>query len=200
MTTFDRQAVIECLSRLVTPGIKLTALADELGARKHEYAALRSLVFALVEEGVATLLPAARSPSYPRAGRAIAGRPSPSRSSTNTIRRTSPTCPPPRPRAARRHRRRLPSRPSAVAPCPGAARTVAVAHPRAAGRRLAAGHRHAADRRRVVGRPPRAAMRRPGPRRRHHPRRRPGRSPNTIRRPARSAPLASSRTRGRRPA
>src|SRR4051794_8974020 len=36
MTTLDRQAVLDCLSRLVTPGIKLTALADELGARKHE--------------------------------------------------------------------------------------------------------------------------------------------------------------------
>ncbi len=57
MTTFDRQAVIESLSRLVTPGIKLTALADELGARKHEYAALRTLVFDLVEEGIAQILP-----------------------------------------------------------------------------------------------------------------------------------------------
>jgi len=57
MTTFDRQAVMESLSRLVTPGIKLTALADELGARKHEYAALRALVLQLVEEGVAQILP-----------------------------------------------------------------------------------------------------------------------------------------------
>jgi ribonuclease R len=57
MTTFDRQAVIHSLSRLVTPGIKLTALADELGARKHEYGALRSLVLDLVEEGVAQVLP-----------------------------------------------------------------------------------------------------------------------------------------------
>ena len=32
MSTIDRQAIIETLSRLVTPGIKLTALADELGA------------------------------------------------------------------------------------------------------------------------------------------------------------------------
>ncbi|HVK88350.1 MAG TPA: ribonuclease R [Kofleriaceae bacterium] len=48
---------MESLSRLVTPGIKLTALADELGARKHEYAALRALVLQLVEEGVAQILP-----------------------------------------------------------------------------------------------------------------------------------------------
>ena len=45
MTTIDRQAVLDSLSRLVTPGIKLTALADELGARKHEYAELRSILF-----------------------------------------------------------------------------------------------------------------------------------------------------------
>ena len=57
MTTFDRQTLIESLSRLVTPGIKLTALADELGARKHEYAALRQLVFSLVEEGIIQVLP-----------------------------------------------------------------------------------------------------------------------------------------------
>jgi ribonuclease R len=56
MTTLDRQAVIDCLSRLVTPGIKLTALADELGARKHEYAELRSILFDLVEEGTVHVL------------------------------------------------------------------------------------------------------------------------------------------------
>ena len=33
MSTIDRQAIIDCLSRLVTPGIKLTALADDIGAR-----------------------------------------------------------------------------------------------------------------------------------------------------------------------
>ncbi len=57
MTTFDRQAVVDSLSRLVTPGIKLTALADELGAREHEYSALRELLLELVEEGVAQVLP-----------------------------------------------------------------------------------------------------------------------------------------------
>src|SRR6185369_11769764 len=56
MTTFDRQAVMDSLSRLVTPGIKLTALADELGARKHEYAELRSIMFDLVEEGTVHVL------------------------------------------------------------------------------------------------------------------------------------------------
>ena len=56
MSTLDRQAVIDTLSRLVTPGIKLTALADELGARKHEYAELRSILFDLVEEGTVHVL------------------------------------------------------------------------------------------------------------------------------------------------
>ena len=56
MSTFDRQAVIDCLSRLVTPGIKLTALADELGVRKHEHAQLRSIIGALVDDGVAQIL------------------------------------------------------------------------------------------------------------------------------------------------
>ncbi len=56
MTTFDRQAVIDCLSRIVTPGIKLTALADELGCRKHEYTELREILFDLVEEGTVHVL------------------------------------------------------------------------------------------------------------------------------------------------
>jgi ribonuclease R len=57
MSSFDRQAILDCLSRLVTPGIKLTALADELGVRKHDYAALRSDVLGLVEEGTVVVLP-----------------------------------------------------------------------------------------------------------------------------------------------
>src|SRR6188474_2600368 len=51
MSTIDRQVVLETLSRLVTPGIKLTALADELGAHKQHYAELRELLLDLVEEG-----------------------------------------------------------------------------------------------------------------------------------------------------
>ncbi len=81
MTTFDRQAVLDSLARLVTPGIKLTALADELGARKHEYAALRSLMFDLVEEGIAKILPGGAfalapsgRPADPRARRAATKR------------------------------------------------------------------------------------------------------------------------------
>ncbi len=57
MSTIDRQAILDCLSRLVTPGIKLTALADDLGARKHEYSELRSQLLELVEEGFVHVLP-----------------------------------------------------------------------------------------------------------------------------------------------
>jgi len=78
MIMLERQAVLDCLSRLVTPGIKLTALADELGVRKHEYTELRSILFDLVEEGIVHVLsggafalaPSGR-PSDPR------GKPSP---------------------------------------------------------------------------------------------------------------------------
>jgi ribonuclease R len=56
MSTIDRQAIIETLSRLVTPGIKLTALADELGAHKHEYTDLRAEIFDLVEDGTIQVL------------------------------------------------------------------------------------------------------------------------------------------------
>jgi ribonuclease R len=57
MSTIDRQAIIETLSRLFTPGIKLTALADELGARKQQYAALREVILDLVEDGTVQVLP-----------------------------------------------------------------------------------------------------------------------------------------------
>src|SRR5262245_6836749 len=57
MSTFDRQAILDCLSRLVTPGIKLTALADDLGARKQDYSELRSHLLELVEEGIVQVLP-----------------------------------------------------------------------------------------------------------------------------------------------
>jgi ribonuclease R len=57
MSLIDRQAILDCLSRLVTPGIKLTALADELGVRKHDYSALRAQILELVEDGRIQVLP-----------------------------------------------------------------------------------------------------------------------------------------------
>ena len=57
MPSFDRQAILDCLARLVTPGIKLTALADDLGLRKHEYNDLRAEILDLCEEGVIQVLP-----------------------------------------------------------------------------------------------------------------------------------------------
>ena len=56
MSTIERQAILDCLSRLVTPGIKLTALADELGAQKQQYAALRDVILDLVEDGTVQVL------------------------------------------------------------------------------------------------------------------------------------------------
>src|SRR5258706_7263641 len=57
MSSFERQAILDCLSRLVTPGIKLTALADDLGVRKQDYSELRSQILQLVEEGIIVVLP-----------------------------------------------------------------------------------------------------------------------------------------------
>ncbi len=56
MSTFDRSAILDCLSKIVTPGIKLTALGDELGVRKHEMSELRAEMFDLVEDGTVVVL------------------------------------------------------------------------------------------------------------------------------------------------
>jgi ribonuclease R len=56
MSSFDRQTILDCLSKIVTPGIKLTALADELGLRKHEYAELREQILDLAEDGTIVVL------------------------------------------------------------------------------------------------------------------------------------------------
>src|SRR5258706_12777204 len=66
MSSFDRQAILDCLSRLVTPGIKLTALADELGARKQDYSQLRATVLELCEEGFVHVLPGGAFALAPR--------------------------------------------------------------------------------------------------------------------------------------
>jgi ribonuclease R len=56
-TELDRRHVVETLERLVTPGIKITALADEMGLRKQDYARLRALLDGMVKDGVARVLP-----------------------------------------------------------------------------------------------------------------------------------------------
>src|SRR5215470_15674405 len=87
MTTIDRQAILDALSRLVTPGIKFTALADELGARKPQYAALREAILDLVEDGTVQVLPGGAfalapsgRPGDPAAKPVPAPRPAPARS------------------------------------------------------------------------------------------------------------------------
>jgi ribonuclease R len=103
MSTIDRQAILETLSRLVTPGIKLTALADELGARKHQYADLREIILDLVEDGTVQVLsggafalsPSGR-PGDPGAKPVPAVKPEPARSARKSARPARPTRPDPR--------------------------------------------------------------------------------------------------------
>ncbi|HEU0031556.1 MAG TPA: ribonuclease R [Kofleriaceae bacterium] len=114
MTTLDRQAVLDSLSRLVTPGIKLTALADELGARKHEYTELRSIMLDLVEEGIVHVLAGGAFALAPQ-GRAVDphGKPPP-----NPVERPAP--PPPKKSAAPKQTKRgkLPWTKPAMRPLP----------------------------------------------------------------------------------
>jgi len=48
---------MEALGRVVTRGVRLTALADDMGLRKQDYARLRELLDALVDQGVVRVLP-----------------------------------------------------------------------------------------------------------------------------------------------
>ena len=51
-----KEDVVECLGRSVTRGMTLTAIADDLGLRKQDYARLRGLLAELVgAERVATV-------------------------------------------------------------------------------------------------------------------------------------------------
>jgi hypothetical protein len=56
-TSLDRHGVIEVLTRVVTPGIKLMALADELGLRKRDHAALRELLADMIADDVVHAVP-----------------------------------------------------------------------------------------------------------------------------------------------
>jgi len=55
--TIQRDDILDGLGSAVTRGIKFTALADAIGARKADYAHMRALLAALVEEGVVRELP-----------------------------------------------------------------------------------------------------------------------------------------------
>jgi len=55
--TIQRDDILDGLGAAVTRGIKFTALADAIGARKGDYAHMRELLAALVEEGVVRQLP-----------------------------------------------------------------------------------------------------------------------------------------------
>ncbi|MCB9574117.1 MAG: hypothetical protein H6709_18695 [Kofleriaceae bacterium] len=47
-----RESVLEALGRVVTRGIRLTALADDMGLRKQEYVQLEQIVKRLADDGV----------------------------------------------------------------------------------------------------------------------------------------------------
>lgn len=119
--TIDRQAIIDCLSRLVTPGIKLTALADELGIRKHDYAALRAKVLELVEEGVAHIRPGGAFALAPM-GRTADALARPTAAATKQPKRDKAAFrhdgSKPRQKDHRRTRTALPARPASAAPQP----------------------------------------------------------------------------------
>jgi len=55
--TVERDDILDGLRHAVTRGIKLTALADDIGVRKGDYARLRKLLGELVEQGVVRILP-----------------------------------------------------------------------------------------------------------------------------------------------
>jgi len=116
----DRRSIVETLERLVTPGIKLTALADQLGLRKQDYARLRTTLMAMVQDGVVRILaggafalaPSGR-PSDKKAHRAAAAptptAPAETGARTTTSRATAA-------RAPARRGGKLPWKPTAPAP------------------------------------------------------------------------------------
>src|SRR3954449_408640 len=106
MPTIDRQAIMDCLSRLVTPGIKLTALADDLGLRKQDYSELRSHVLELVEEGIVSVLPGGAFALAPM------GRPADPHSKPLPSPPPAPRMKPPKPPKKEAPGRGLPGRPT----------------------------------------------------------------------------------------
>jgi ribonuclease R len=123
MSTIDRQAILEALSRLVTPGIKLTALADDLGARKQQYAALREYLLDLVEDGTVQVLPGgafALAPSGRPGDPAAKPVPAPR---TPPARSQKPPTPKPTPARAARTPWSAPARPAAPRPARGRSTT-----------------------------------------------------------------------------
>ena len=55
--TVERDDILDGLRNAVTRGIKLTALADDIGVRKGDYALLKKLLGELVDEGVVRVVP-----------------------------------------------------------------------------------------------------------------------------------------------
>src|SRR5689334_2492810 len=49
--TVTREDILDALARVVTRGVKLHALADDLGLKKQDYAALRTLLAEMAGKG-----------------------------------------------------------------------------------------------------------------------------------------------------
>ncbi len=116
--TVERDDILDGLRHAVTRGIKLTALADDIGVRKGDYARLRKLLGELVHEGVVRVVPGGgyaltratekkaaspRAAAPPRPAPAPATPPTRSRSVTNprAARGTEPPSMPPQSAAPR---------------------------------------------------------------------------------------------------
>jgi ribonuclease R len=126
--TLDRRSIVETLERLVTPGIKLTALADQLGLRKQDYARLRTTLLAMVEDGVARILPggafalapSGRANDRKAAARSAAG-------AKDNVDETLEASPPPPPRTRRATTPPKPAKPSRQGKLPWAGEKPAAA-------------------------------------------------------------------------
>lgn len=66
--TVTREDILDALGRVVTRGVKLMALADDLGLKKSDYAVLRSLLAQLIGDGTVQILPGGAF-ALPPAGR-----------------------------------------------------------------------------------------------------------------------------------
>jgi uncharacterized membrane protein len=55
--TIERDDIVDGLRAAVTRGVKFTALADAIGARKGDYAHMRALLGRLVDDGVVRTVP-----------------------------------------------------------------------------------------------------------------------------------------------
>lgn len=102
--TIERDDILDGLRAAVTRGVKFTALADAIGARKGDYAGMRATLAALIDEGLVRALPGGGFALAPH-GRGADKRATPAlpwKAEPTEPAPAAPAAPPPRaPRAAR---------------------------------------------------------------------------------------------------